>query len=157
MQQNPPGTVIVSPNSYPTNDGVYRDAAIENGAGQFSAPLSARIKQTRTGTPLRGDVDGWVYARPGEAAECIAATFARGGETVRVWRMATVETYREQFKPGHRYAIIDVDDTGKLRFAPDPFGEVLGVTKTQYFHDLTRASRFAVTLPEPEPDSTVVE
>jgi len=109
--------------------------------------LGPSASHVQTGTPLKNSSDGggWLPDRTGDDAEMIAATAGGPSDLVHAYRSVTLETFKEQFTPGRRVAVLDVDDYGNVSFRHNTRGRWLAVTESQVVMDCGS--------PAPEPES----
>jgi hypothetical protein len=70
------------------------------------------VLHVKTGTPIRPTPKGWVVAQPTERPLAFAASHYTAGENCTAWRAITLETYKKQFRPSYRYAILEIDVYG---------------------------------------------
>lgn len=114
-----------------------------------SITLAPTCLHVKTGTPVQPGVDGWRACGPTERPIAYAASHYTAGEPMVAWRAMTLETFKKQFRPGDRYAIIELDDYGNVRFYPDGMGCYMALSETQILLDaqLWSAPREGLTAP----------
>lgn len=108
-----------------------RTPALIGFSHQFNVVLGSRAMIVNTGTPV-GIVNGeWAATRFPEQTQGFSAHFTEPGAKLVVCREATLETYYKQFEPGKNYAVLDIDDVGRVRFKKDVYGPHIALSESQ--------------------------
>jgi hypothetical protein len=91
--------------------------------------LSPRAGPVKTGTPLTLAPDGYVIAAPGEPFDMICAN-SPIGDQIHGFAIATVETYKKQFRMGDKYRIDYIGPDGQIYLIDDATGPNAGQQRT---------------------------
>jgi hypothetical protein len=119
------------------------------------------VLHVKTGTPIRPTPKGWVVAQPTERPLAFAASHYTAGENCTAWRAITLETYKKQFRPSYRYAILEIDVYGNIHLVPDKMGPYIALSETQILLDaalwLPLSPELLMPRPAPTPVAVVTE
>lgn len=123
-----------------------RDFAVVAASHPFPRiTLDPGVLHVKTGTPVRPTRTGWVICGPDDPPTAFAGNHHTGGESFVAYRALTLEGYKQQFWPGDKYAIANIDDYGQIYFAAHKDGSYQAISESQILLD---ASRWR-PLPEP--------
>lgn len=111
--------------------GITRDFAIAAGSHPMHGKLSPRAGFVKTATPLKLDIDGYMPAQPGEPFDMICAN-SPIGDQIHGWAIATIETYKRQFRMGDRYRIDYIGPDGQIYLIDDATGPFKALSDTQF-------------------------
>jgi len=110
---------------------IARDFAIAAGSHPMHGLLSPRAGPVKTATPLTLASDGYVIAAPGEPFDMICAT-SPIGDQIHGFAIATVETYKKQFRMGDKYRIDYIGPDGQIYLIDDATGPMKALSDTQF-------------------------